>query len=108
MQWVGKANDNGHGGQVLHAYSYGWVFENATYDEIQYRQKIVDTTAFYAYELDESKKIKNIQPQLFYIQADAAKILKVNAGSIKNILRGSAKTTHSTDGKIYTFVWKNV
>lgn len=101
-------NDNGHGGQVLHAYNYGWVFENTPQDEIEYRQKETDKTAFYAYELNADKTKKDLEPQLYYIQADAAEKLQVNAGCIKQILRGTNKTTRSKDGKIYTFAWKNV
>ena len=96
--------DNGHGGDVLHTYGYGWRFEDGE-DDVLDRQKTTWATAFYAYELNDDKTLKDVPPRLFYIQAEAGRILHVNAGSIKSILRGNAKTTQSVDGKRYTFKW---
>lgn len=99
---------NGHGGEVLHAYGYGWRFNDDDVEDLKYRQEQTDKTAFYAYELNADKTKKDLEPQLYYVQSDAAEKLQVNASCIKQILRGINKTTRSKDGKIYTFVWKNV
>ena len=93
-------NDNGHGGKILHAYGFGWGYEDMTSEELNYRHQETMKTAFYAINLSQ-----NEIPKLYFIQAQAGKELKVNPGCIKNILRKCSKTTTSSTGIKYTFKW---
>ena len=93
-------NDNGHGGQILHAYGYGWGYENITQEELKYRHQETMKTAFYSINLSQ-----NEVPKLYFTQVQAGKELKVNPACIKNILRKRAKTTKSLTGIKYTFRW---
>lgn len=96
-------NKNGKGNQMLHAGGLGWLSADFTQEELKYRQQQVLLKCFYSYQLD-----KNDQPifdteQKFFIQAEAAQLLGVNASSIKQILAHKAKTTKDKNGNKYTF-----
>lgn len=96
-------NDNGRGKQMLHAGGFGWLAADFTQEELEYRQRQTSFKSFYSYKLDNAGNPILDTEQKHFIQAEAARVLKVSAGSIKQILAKKNKSTKDTNGNKYTF-----